>query len=140
MIDQFIGKEKVYILTNYGLGQLKKIKKMNKKRHDNFFEYYNDKRNNWSLDVENYSVISNMAYPVIDVNIENISKLLTDNNVENRPLICGSIGKQPFWKKLYGETRLKNADFIDATGMYVPNNPDLSKKDIERIRNIIYGE
>ena len=59
------------------------------------------------------------------------------NNIECRPLVCGSIGRQPFWKAKYGETRLKNADTLNDCGLYVPNHHSLSKTDINTITTIV---
>ena len=52
-------------------------------------------------------------------------------------MICGSMGTQPFYVKQYGRKELPNASIIDKFGMYIPNNPDLSKDDILTITNII---
>ena len=45
--------------------------------------------------------------------------------IECRPLISGSIGKQPFWKRKYGETSLNNANTIDQCALYITNDPQL---------------
>ncbi len=45
--------------------------------------------------------------------------------IECRPLISGSIGKQPFWKRIYGETSLNNATTIDQCALYITNDPQL---------------
>ena len=50
--------------------------------------------------------------------------------IESRPLICGNIGRHPFWTKKFGDNRLKNSDTIHDFGIYLPNNFNLSKKDI----------
>lgn len=52
-------------------------------------------------------------------------------------MICGSMGKQPFYVKEYGIKELPNASIIDKYGFYVPNHPGLDKKDIIKISNII---
>jgi len=51
-------------------------------------------------------------------------------NIETRPLICGNIGRHPFWIKKYGNCTLKNADIIHEFGLYLPNHYNLSKNDI----------
>ena len=52
---------------------------------------------------------------------------LKSRNVECRPLISGSMGMQPYWRKLYGESFLKNASEVDKCGLYVTNDPQLTE-------------
>jgi len=47
--------------------------------------------------------------------------------IECRPLISGSMGMQPFWKRIYGECPLLNASKVDECGLYITNDPQLSK-------------
>jgi CDP-6-deoxy-D-xylo-4-hexulose-3-dehydrase len=53
--------------------------------------------------------------------------------IECRPLISGSMGMQPFWKRIYGECPLKNASKVDECGLYITNDPQLSKSDFMRL-------
>ena len=62
-----------------------------------------------------------------------VFKYLKKFNIETRPLICGNIGRHPFWIKKYGLKNLKNADVIHDFGLYLPNNFNLKKRDIEFI-------
>jgi CDP-6-deoxy-D-xylo-4-hexulose-3-dehydrase len=64
-------------------------------------------------------------------------KLLTDSGIECRPLIAGSLGTQPFYKRTYGELLLKNSSTIDLCGLYVPNHPTLLEADIRHICDLI---
>tara|TARA_R110001592_G_scaffold325700_1_gene605918 strand:- start:2014 stop:3153 length:1140 start_codon:yes stop_codon:yes gene_type:complete len=121
-----------------GLGQLKRLEAMNRSRHLNFMHIKSKDASEWSIDLDNYSQISNMAYPFLCKDIDKTKKRLSEKKVEHRPLICGSIGKQPFWIERYGLTRLKNADFVHEYGIYVPNNPDLSKQELDIITNCLW--
>jgi dTDP-4-amino-4,6-dideoxygalactose transaminase len=47
------------------------------------------------------------------------------------------MGIQPFYKKQYGELKLPNCNIIDQCGLYIPNHPKLSKKDIDLMCDII---
>ena len=68
-------------------------------------------------------------------------KKLQENNVEVRPLICGSMGSQPFYVKHNGAAvNLPNADYISKFGMYLPNHPGLSPEDIHFICKLINEE
>jgi CDP-6-deoxy-D-xylo-4-hexulose-3-dehydrase len=120
-----------------GLLQMNRINDIVAKRSNNF-EYYNlYLKNGWNLDKNKYQVISNFAFPIIHKNIGKIIQDLKENSVETRPLICGSMGKQPFWINRYGETSLKNADVINNFGIYLPNNPSMTQQDVKDICTII---
>ena len=54
-----------------------------------------------------------------------------------RPIICGSIGTQPFFVKRYGRQKLTNSSIVDEYGFYVPNHLDLKTEDIHLISSII---
>ena len=62
-----------------------------------------------------------------------------DENIEVRPLIAGNMANKPMWKG--SKENLQNCDLVDGFGFYVHNHQDLSKKDIDKIVNIIneYG-
>ena len=124
-----------------GLGQIDKLDSICEKRNNNFKIYQKELKNfrpyvwEWAEDF-----ISNFAYPVIADDVEerdDIIKRLQDANIEVRPMICGSLGTQPFYMKNYGDNILLNANVVDKTGFYVPNHPGLSKDDINKICDII---
>lgn len=121
-----------------GLSQLKKINSTIEKRYDNFKLYQDNLEKLSFLSLhETHEIISNFAYPIISSKFDKISKALKSNNIEHRPLIVGSIAKQPFWIDRYGSSNFKNADLIHKNGMYVPNNQDLSISEIEFICDTI---
>ena len=86
------------------------------------------------------SLTSNFAYPVISPHRDKIVKKLQENKVEVRPMICGSMGIQPFYVKHYGKLELPNVSLIDRDGFYVPNHPKLTVDEIAFITEIINGE
>ena len=124
-----------------GIGQIDKLDSICEKRNNNFKIYQEELKNfrpyvwEWAEDF-----ISNFAYPVIADDVEErneIIKRLQEANIEVRPMICGSMGTQPFYMKNYGDNILLNANVVDKTGFYVPNHPGLSKDDVIKICNII---
>lgn len=123
--------------------QLDKIDDIVKKRINNF-NLYNDFLNDdfWKVKPSDNTVVSNFAYPIIVKNVVELSGILFENGVENRPLICGSINEQPFWYEKYGKTYLPNSKVVHYNGMYLPNNPDMTLKEIRKITDIVnfYGE
>ena len=58
--------------------------------------------------------------------------------VEIRPIVGGNMTKQPFFKKYVGESyMLQDVDFVHENSFYIPNNPDLSEEDINRLINLV---
>ena len=62
---------------------------------------------------------------------------MQDNDVEVRPLVCGSMGKQPFYIKQWGNVELPNANKVDYYGLYVPNNPKLTEDEVVTVANLV---
>jgi CDP-6-deoxy-D-xylo-4-hexulose-3-dehydrase len=121
-----------------GLGQLDKIEEIMIKRNQNFLRYTNNlKEFTWTPKVEEGSFVSNFCMPIIDKNKKIIIKNLIANNIECRPLICGSMGTQPFYVDVYGKNIKKNTSIIDKNGLYVPNHPNLTIEEVDRISEII---
>ena len=119
-----------------GLGQIDKLDDICKKRNTNFNTYQKE-LGNLSPQIINNGFISNFAYPIIHKHRNLIVKKLQEANIEVRPMICGSMGTQPFYVKQYGRKELPNVSIIDKQGFYVPNHPGLIEKDILKITNII---
>ena len=86
---------------------------------------------------EGQSFTSNFAFPLVTKNRDEVVKVLQDNDVEVRPMICGSMGRQPFYVKKYCELALPNADTLKDYGLYLPNHHLLKESDIEFICNLI---
>jgi CDP-6-deoxy-D-xylo-4-hexulose-3-dehydrase len=124
-----------------GLLQLNKVDQMINNRAENF-QYYKSKLEGkvWFPKTFKNEFTANFALPFIaktPQDRENLIKELTDNNITCRPLISGSMGTQPFYKKIYGENILPNCSIIDKRGIYVPNHDKLTKEDIDTICNIL---
>ena len=81
--------------------------------------------------------VSNFAFPYVSDNRDLLVKELSSNGVEVRPLICGSMGKQPFYSKVYGKLSLPNSEIIDNKALYLPNHPNLTYSDIKFVCDII---
>ena len=124
-----------------GIEQIKKLDETVKKRNSNFKLYQQLIKNEyWKIKEFNNVFVSNFAYPVISKDRESFDKTvnaLYKNKVEIRPLICGSIGQQPFWKNMFGKKNLFFANIIHYRGLYLPNNPQIAEEQIEFICNIV---
>lgn len=122
-----------------GLNQLEKVDKVITNRNNNYNRYkeliFNDFWTPQRSSEENY--ISNFAYPMIHPKRKEIVKGLKKNNIETRPLICGSLGQQPFWIKRYGEIKFKNAGLVNDYGFYLPNNHQLTDEEIQLVCKVV---
>jgi CDP-6-deoxy-D-xylo-4-hexulose-3-dehydrase len=119
-----------------GINQLKTLHDKNEKRYTNFVVYDSLIKNDyWKINYNGF--ISNFAYPIIHPNKNKIAQKLKEGNVECRPLICGSMSRQPFFYKEYGSKDYHFSDIIHDNGLYLPNNPDMTQDDINYIANIV---
>ena len=62
---------------------------------------------------------------------------LIKNNIECRPLIAGSMSRQPFFFERYGKQHFEFADTIHDYGLYLPNNADMTVDEIEFVCGIV---
>ncbi len=113
-----------------GIKQLGLLEKYCKKRSLLFDIYKNNLKEYWSQKSET-DFISSFAYGTLVDNPEEVWDYLNKENIESRPLICGSMGLQPFWE-IYNKTKssFKNADQIHYKGIYLPINADLEEEDV----------
>lgn len=125
-----------------GIRQLDKVDEMIDIRNENFHHFLEvmktlDEGNKvWRPTECEHTFTASFCYPMIFLNKEDKQKAvvaLIENGVETRPLICGSMGTQPFFIKRYGRHETINSAQVDNCGIYVPNHPHLSKQDIELI-------
>ena len=121
-----------------GLEQLKKIDEIVDKRNKNY-EFYDSQiiNNFWKIEPPEDCFISNFAYPIVSPNKSIIIEELKKNNIECRPLICGSISRQLFWYERYGKYSLPNSDMVHELGFYVPNNHQLESRKIKLVLDVI---
>lgn len=123
-----------------GLGQLEKLDEIIKKREKNYNRFFSEIKNDfWSPNMVG-SLTSNFCVPIIHPNKENIIKKLVEKGIECRPLVCGSMGRQPFYVDRFGVKPLKNCDLVDNLGIYVPNNHSLTDDELDLIINTINEE
>jgi len=121
-----------------GLNQIKKIDDFSDKRNKNYMIYDSLIKNDfWKIKNYDNCFYSNFAYPIITPKIKEVVSELIENKIECRPLVCGSIGLQPYWKNIYGEQNFEFANIVHHNGLYVPNNQDITENEIEFICHII---
>lgn len=124
-----------------GIEQLKRLDDIVIKRNKNFKLYQSLIKNDyWKIIDFKNCFISNFAYPIIahKNKFENLVKELYDNSIETRPLVCGSIAEQPFWKKTNNKKTLTQfASIVHNQGLYLPNNLQINEAEIKFICNIV---
>lgn len=127
-----------------GLQQIPKIPHIVAKREENYYTYLSalDDKFWKPKPTTNQNIISNMGYPIMLDNKDIMYHLFNHYGIESRPLISGSMGNQPAWKKNYPEFKSKNSSLVDNHGMYLPNHQDLTIENINHICDLIneYGK
>ena len=125
-----------------GCEQLKYIEEINIKRNQNFFRYQNAISQNpdfQELNLNGMSFVSNFAYPIICKDKKTYNKYKDKfSEVEIRPIVGGSMSHQPFYLDIFPQTyKCPNAEKIHEVGFYIPNNPELTEKEIEKICDLL---
>jgi CDP-4-dehydro-6-deoxyglucose reductase, E1 len=129
-------------LGNY---QLKFLNKILEKRNINFLnlaeKIYNNK-NYFKIKFNHIDFVSNFAFPIICKNKKTRDKLVEQSNnlVEIRPIVGGDMTKQPFFSKYkrlnYNFWKKSNSKLIHEQGLYFGNNPELTIKEINTLKDI----
>jgi len=120
-----------------GIGQIEKLDDIIKKRFENYNRFYSEIKNDFWKPKMFGTLTSNFCVPIIHPNKDKIIEKLIENGIECRPLVCGSMGRQPFYVERYGVKELKNCDLVDQIGIYVPNNHSLTNDELDLIINTI---
>ena len=121
-----------------GLGQLEKLDMIVENRNKNFIRYKNEIKNTfWNISPPEGSFISNFSFPIITKNIKELTEQLITNNIECRPLICGSINEHPFWYERYGKQNLPNSKLVHNYGLYLPNNHQMTDEEITKVIEVV---
>lgn len=125
-----------------GIRQLDKVDDWIDQRNENFYHFldtmkkFDKKSKVWRPTENPKSFTASFCYPMIFQNKSEKDKAvaaLLENDIETRPLICGSMGTQPFFISRYKRFETRNSSHVDECGIYVPNHPKLSKDEIDFI-------
>lgn len=121
-----------------GLGQLDKADAICENRNKSFNLYKKYIKNNeLELPVDENNFISAFAYPYVNKNVDKLISVLAEKKIDCRPLICGSMGKQPMYVKNYLPLHLPNCEKLDKHGIYLPCHDKLSEEDIAYIAEVV---
>jgi CDP-6-deoxy-D-xylo-4-hexulose-3-dehydrase len=121
-----------------GIQQMKKLHNIIENRNLNYLKYKKEIKNDfWNINPTENSYVSNFSFPIITKNLNKLIISLTENNIECRPLICGSINEHPFWYERYGKQELPNSKLVHEFGLYLPNNHQMSDEEINKVIKIV---
>ena len=113
-----------------GRSQLKKLDRITADRARNY-NTYRAGLADFFCQTSSADPVSSFAYGTLIENRNEVFEHLSRNDIECRPLICGNIGRHPFWAKRYGDPQLKNADIVHDFGIYMPNHHNLSEEHVK---------
>lgn len=115
-----------------GRSQLKKLDTIVDVRERNF-ELYKSALPDYFVQSGPTETLSSFAYGTFVDNRLEVFNHLKAEQIECRPLICGNIGRHPFWTRIHGPCDLPNADKVHDYGVYLPNHHNLLSTDITRV-------
>lgn len=119
-----------------GISQLKKLDNIAKIRNQNFELYKKYISKDFWVQKSEYKLLSSFAFGTFVANPQEVYQLLKSHHIESRPLICGSMGRQPFWIKKFGVTPLKVADKVHYNGIYLPNHANMNEEKVKLVTSI----
>jgi CDP-4-dehydro-6-deoxyglucose reductase, E1 len=85
------------------------------------------------------SRVAGFAWPLLSPDRSALAARLEAHGVETRPLVCGSIGRQPWFVERYGAVALPVADRVHGHGLYVPIHARLGAEQVEQIAELCLG-
>ena len=79
-----------------------------------------------------------MGYPIISKRKKEIVRNLEKNNIECRPIVSGSLKKQPFFRShSLNNGNLINANIVHKYGFYLPNHFLINIREIKKMVKIL---
>lgn len=88
---------------------------------------------------KDYNHFSSFCFPFVCKTPEKKDEILwrLEGNVEARPIVGGNITQQPFFKKYIGEHNCPNAALVHQNGFYIGNNPDLTREELQLMKDTL---
>ncbi len=78
-------------------------------------------------------LVSEFAFGTLVSDPPGVAERLRTQGVESRPLICGNIGRHPFWTDRSGPSPLPVADQIHDFGMYLPIHASMTSAQVAHV-------
>lgn len=86
--------------------------------------------------VSSTSLLSAFAFGTLVTRPSDVAARLADGGVESRPLICGNIGRHPFWTRRFGTAALPIADQVHDHGIYLPIHPGMTQQHVDHVTEV----
>lgn len=119
-----------------GLQQIEKVDRVSDIREKNFLSYCEALPDFWRQQSETKR-ISSFAFGTAVENRIELAEALREAHIEARPLICGNIGRHPFWLRHNSPQFLPVADWVHDSGLYLPNHANLSAEQLQRVCGVV---
>jgi len=120
-----------------GLMQLEKLDRTVESRYRNYLLYYELLSDVCHVQNSTSAIVSSLALGLLTPHRNIIAEELIKNQVECRPLICGSLQRHPFWYENYSLRSMPNADRVHKHGLYIPCHQEMTEGDIQYVAGII---
>jgi CDP-6-deoxy-D-xylo-4-hexulose-3-dehydrase len=129
-----------------GLRQIEKAEWVAEQRNKNHKLYYDLLHRDFFMQKYTDNMfVSSISVGVLANNVNHRKRIvekLVENDIETRVFSAGNLGRQPFWRKRYGDNLDKEfrdimSDRIHDTGLFLPNTPTMTEEDIKFICNLI---
>ena len=118
-----------------GRNQLKKMDSFVERRNANYNRFYENLKDHFWVQKSQTETVSSLGFGLMTDNRKKITEELIKNEIECRPLICGSIQEHPFWTltNKFEKSYLPNADKVHKNGLYVPCHQSMTDKEVDFI-------
>ena len=123
-----------------GIDQVKKAPIIAEARYENHKRYADNMRGYFKFQDWGTDKVVSISFGLLakdKAQRTKIVKMLEVAGVETRIFSAGNLGKHPFWKERYGEFNHPFSDEIHECGFFLPNNPELTHHDIDKICDLI---
>jgi len=85
------------------------------------------------------TLVSEFAFGTLVEDPSGTAARLRAAGVESRPLICGNIGRHPFWTHRFGAAPLAIADQIHDHGMYLPIHASMTTEQVSYVTDAFHS-
>jgi len=126
-----------------GRNQLKKMDSFVERRNKNHNRFHKKLKDRLWTQTSDADIVSSLGFGLMVEDRKKVVAELTKNEIECRPLICGSIQEHPFWIngrgffQSIGRDYLPVADKVHKNGLYVPCHQNMTNKEVDFICQIL---
>ena len=119
-----------------GITQLSRLPAITDIREENF-RFYRELLPRFWAQSSDSARTSSFAFGTFVRDRFSLSQELERHGIESRPLICGNLGRHPFWLREHEPFVAPVADLVHSNGLYLPNHADLTHAEIETICSVV---